>query len=287
MGRIGSFLVGAADDDDDLLQRDKLAMSLMYLTRGQPVTYYGDEQGFVGWGGDKDARQDLFKTRVEQYAADRIIGGHPGARDRYDTDVPLYQHIAALTDLRADNPALATGIKIDPDLLPPDRPVSTPSPGSTGTPGLNISSRPTTPRRSNGFRCRRHRRALPSPRSSAVPARRPCRADRKLEMVVPARAVTVAQGRRPPCPKPLRLRQWRWRGAPAGRWAADRSHSDSRWGLQVTFAILKQVRTGASLGTDADNAAYGLYIDTRLAVGRQLRHRRCRSHARRADVVGR
>ena len=32
----------------------------MYLTRGQPVVYYGDEQGFTGDGGDKDARQDMF-----------------------------------------------------------------------------------------------------------------------------------------------------------------------------------------------------------------------------------
>ncbi|HRW02100.1 MAG TPA: alpha-amylase family glycosyl hydrolase [Tetrasphaera sp.] len=113
MGRIGSFLVGASDDDVDLLKRDRLAMSLMYLSRGQPVTYYGDEQGFVGWGGDKDSRQDMFTTRVEQYAEDAIIGGTPGARDYYGTDVPVYQHIAALTKLRADHPALANGIQIE------------------------------------------------------------------------------------------------------------------------------------------------------------------------------
>ena len=43
----------------------------MYLTRGQPVVYYGDEQGFVGDGrsaADKDARQSLFATQVAEYA---------------------------------------------------------------------------------------------------------------------------------------------------------------------------------------------------------------------------
>ena len=36
----------------------------MFLTRGQPVVYYGDEQGFTGAGGDKDARQDMFASRT-------------------------------------------------------------------------------------------------------------------------------------------------------------------------------------------------------------------------------
>ena len=58
MGRIGTFLAGG--DGDELLERDRLAHALMYLTRGQPVVYYGDEQGFTGDGGDKDARQDMF-----------------------------------------------------------------------------------------------------------------------------------------------------------------------------------------------------------------------------------
>ena len=65
MGRIGYFLrrqPGA--DDAELLQRDQLAHALMFLTRGQPVVYYGDEQGFTGDGGDKDARQDMFASQV-------------------------------------------------------------------------------------------------------------------------------------------------------------------------------------------------------------------------------
>ena len=113
MGRVGSFLVGAAQDDIDLLRRDQLAHALMYFTRGQPVVYYGDEQGFVGWGGDKDARQDMFATKVEQFATDRIIGGTPGAKDRYDEDAVMYRSLAELSKVRADNAALRSGIQIE------------------------------------------------------------------------------------------------------------------------------------------------------------------------------
>ena len=50
MGRIGYFLkadnAGAAESE--LLARDRLAHELMYFSRGNPVVYYGDEQGFTG-----------------------------------------------------------------------------------------------------------------------------------------------------------------------------------------------------------------------------------------------
>ena len=46
----------------------------MFLTRGQPVVYSGDEQGFTGPGGDKDARQDMFASKVADYLDDDLIG---------------------------------------------------------------------------------------------------------------------------------------------------------------------------------------------------------------------
>ncbi|MEI2776837.1 MAG: alpha-amylase family glycosyl hydrolase [Tetrasphaera sp.] len=113
LGRVASFLSPSAVDDSDLLRRIELATALMYLTRGQPVVYYGDEQGFIGAGGDKDARQDMFATKVEEYAADAIVGGDAGSRDRYDRGAPLYRHIAELAKLRADHAALRTGIQIE------------------------------------------------------------------------------------------------------------------------------------------------------------------------------
>ena len=39
----------------------------MYFSRGNPVVYYGDEQGFTGAGGDQDARQDMFPSQDLEY----------------------------------------------------------------------------------------------------------------------------------------------------------------------------------------------------------------------------
>ena len=110
MGRIAMMLKGLSRDDVVWLQRVSLGYSLLYLMRGQPVVYYGDEQGFVGRGGDKEARQDLFATQVGEYAQEDVLGSAPGVRDRYDTGHPLYEHIAALARLRDEHPALADGM---------------------------------------------------------------------------------------------------------------------------------------------------------------------------------
>ncbi|GAA1969389.1 pullulanase-type alpha-1,6-glucosidase [Kitasatospora viridis] len=115
MGRIGSFLLAdnPGADQATLLAKDQLSDQLQFLTRGQPVVYYGDEQGFTGPGGDKDARQDMFATRTAEYAADPVIGGQAGSMDRYGTNVPLYQGISELAKLRAANPALQDGAQVE------------------------------------------------------------------------------------------------------------------------------------------------------------------------------
>ncbi len=112
MGRIGGFL----DDDfsgEELLARDRLAHSLMYLTRGQPVVYYGDEQGFTGDGGDKDARQDMFASTVDSYNDDDLIGTDATtAAANFDPGHPLYRSIRRLSALRERHPALADGAQL-------------------------------------------------------------------------------------------------------------------------------------------------------------------------------
>ena len=96
-----------------MLARDLLAHSLMYLTRGQPVVYYGDEQGFIGDGGDKDARQDMFPSQVASYNDDDLIGTDATTADaNFDTNHPVYQHLAELSRLRSEHPALADGAQI-------------------------------------------------------------------------------------------------------------------------------------------------------------------------------
>ncbi|MFI6509278.1 pullulanase-type alpha-1,6-glucosidase [Streptosporangium sp. NPDC050855] len=116
MGRIGRFVAqdNPGASDAELLRRDLLAHELMYLTRGQPVVYYGDEQGFTGSGGDQDARAPLFPTKAADYLDDDLIGtGATHARDNHDPSHPLYRGIAALAGLRDAHPALADGAQIE------------------------------------------------------------------------------------------------------------------------------------------------------------------------------
>ncbi|GAA2401787.1 pullulanase-type alpha-1,6-glucosidase [Streptomyces glaucosporus] len=119
MGRIGSFLRqdNPGADDAELLRRAKLANELMFLTRGNPVVYYGDEQGFTGAGGDQDARQTLFASRTAAYLDgeknDRIGTDRTHADDAYDTSHPLYRSIAALSKLTREHPALRDGVQTE------------------------------------------------------------------------------------------------------------------------------------------------------------------------------
>ena len=89
-------------------RKDELANELMFLSRGNPVVYYGDEQGFTGSGGDKDARQTMFASKVADYLDDDEIGTDRTARQRrLRPDAPLYRQIAALVAAHArTNPAL-------------------------------------------------------------------------------------------------------------------------------------------------------------------------------------
>ncbi|MFD6420146.1 pullulanase-type alpha-1,6-glucosidase [Streptomyces sp. NPDC060194] len=116
MGRIGTFLKqdNPKADDAELVRRARLANELMFLSRGNPVVYYGDEQGFTGAGGDKDARQTLFASKTDAYLDDDQLGtDRTHASDAYDTTHPLYRSIAALSKLTKDHPALRDGIQTE------------------------------------------------------------------------------------------------------------------------------------------------------------------------------
>ncbi|MDJ0461445.1 pullulanase-type alpha-1,6-glucosidase [Streptomyces sp. H27-C3] len=114
MGRIGTFLKqdNPKADDAELLKRARLANELMFLARGNPVVYYGDEQGFTGAGGDKDARQTMFASKTADYLDDDQLGtDRTHASDAYDTTHPVYRSIAALSKLTKDHPALRDGVQ--------------------------------------------------------------------------------------------------------------------------------------------------------------------------------
>ena len=87
-----------------------LADSLLMTARGQPVLYYGDEQGMVGIGDNDGAREDMFASRARQFKNLTLIGtSRTGADDKFDTSHPFYRALATLSALRTGSPALSTG----------------------------------------------------------------------------------------------------------------------------------------------------------------------------------
>jgi alpha-amylase len=112
MGRIG-FFVDADNEgasEDELVARDRLAHELMYFSRGNPVVYYGDEQGFTGTGGDQVARQTMFASLVPDYLDDDLLGTESThAQDNFNSNHPLYQRISELAALTKAHPALRNG----------------------------------------------------------------------------------------------------------------------------------------------------------------------------------
>ncbi len=112
MGRFAGFLREAHPEmsDAEQLARVKLGHALMMFTRGVPTIYYGDEQGFVSDGGDRDARESLFPAEVASYNDNVLIGTDATtAQDNYDTSHPLYVAISQMAALRAEHDALRGG----------------------------------------------------------------------------------------------------------------------------------------------------------------------------------
>ncbi len=97
-----------------LEQLVKLGHGLLYFSRGQPVIYYGDEQGMIGRGGnDMQARESLFASRAPDFRDAPLLGTtRTGADDKYDRTHPFYRFFAGLGRLRADHAALRTGAMI-------------------------------------------------------------------------------------------------------------------------------------------------------------------------------
>ncbi len=96
--------------DAEVLARVELANAMLLTLRGVPTIYAGDEQGFAGRGGDQDARQDQFGSRVASYNEDPLVGTTATtATPRFDRDHPLFRQIAGLARLREATPALRRG----------------------------------------------------------------------------------------------------------------------------------------------------------------------------------
>ena len=111
MGRIGMFLQGNTDATPaQLVERANLANALLIFLRGGATTYYGDEKGMTGTGGDKAARQDMFPTQVVEWQKETRIGAAPiGTKSAFDVTNPIETNLAELQKLALSNPALRSG----------------------------------------------------------------------------------------------------------------------------------------------------------------------------------
>ena len=111
-GRFAHFVRAAFPhaSGGEQLRRSMLANAMLFGLRGVPTVYAGDEQGFVGHGGDQDAREDQFGARVASYNDNRLLGTTANtATARFDREHPLYREIARLAAIRTATPALRRG----------------------------------------------------------------------------------------------------------------------------------------------------------------------------------
>jgi glycosidase len=98
----------------EVLERDMLAQAMLLTLRGVPTIYYGDEQGFAGKaGGDQNARQDMFPSKVASYNEDSLIGTTATtAQSNFNPNHPLYREISELAHIRTSHRALTRGLQV-------------------------------------------------------------------------------------------------------------------------------------------------------------------------------
>lgn len=114
MGRV-AFLINAkrVNPQSQLLARVKLAHVLLYLSRGIPTVYYGDEVGMTGSenGNDQRARQDMFPTQVEMWKNEPRVGSKPvkDGDSFSEKSHPISDLLKNLGQLRKEHSALANG----------------------------------------------------------------------------------------------------------------------------------------------------------------------------------
>lgn len=115
MGRF-AMMARKADpkaSDEDIQRRVILGYAMIFLLRGQPVIYYGDEQGFAGTGDDNASRQTLFASKVASWNATPLVGtSSTTAVDNYNPDHPIYRALAELAKVRQSDKALRHGDQI-------------------------------------------------------------------------------------------------------------------------------------------------------------------------------
>ena len=112
VGRLGYTLEQSLPDapEAEQVRRVLLSNALMYFSRGVPVIYYGDEQGFTGDGGDQGAREDMMPSKTPSYNDNDLLGtDKTTADDNFDTSHPIYRALAKYADVYGEHKALRWG----------------------------------------------------------------------------------------------------------------------------------------------------------------------------------
>jgi glycosidase len=115
MGRFAHFVrkENPGASEEEVLKRVVLGHALLFFSRGVPTIYYGDEQGFVGDGGDQDAREDMFASQVATYNDNKLVGSAATtAKSNFDGASPLYRAISHMAAIRRSDPALSSGEQV-------------------------------------------------------------------------------------------------------------------------------------------------------------------------------
>ena len=193
MGRIGNFLAATpAPTAPSCCKRDQLAHAADVPHPRPAVVYYGDEQGFTGDGGDKDARQDMFASQVAVVQRRRPASAptRPRPTTTSTRRTRCTSSIAALADAARRAPGARRRRPAAP-LRQRTPPASTPSAGSTRRERVEyLVAVNNATSREDGRRSPRRRRAR---RSAGLWPAAPAtlRADREARVTVTVPALSA------------------------------------------------------------------------------------------------
>jgi len=96
----------------EVMRRVVLGYAFLFFSRGQPIIYAGDEQGFVGLGDDQAARQPLFASKVASYNSQALLGtSSTTAQANFNPDHPIYRALAQMAAVRRADRALRRGLQ--------------------------------------------------------------------------------------------------------------------------------------------------------------------------------
>lgn len=111
-GRFAHHMLKARPDmsEEEATARVKLAHAVLMFSRGVPVIYYGDEQGFTGDGNDQAARENMFPSQVASFNDNNLLGtDETTAISNFNTDHPIYLAIAEMSKVYRKHDTLRRG----------------------------------------------------------------------------------------------------------------------------------------------------------------------------------